>query len=76
MVSYDYIMYFKMIVYRKKKCSCEIVLIGFVEDWRLVLDNKQKVFLLLMDMFKVFDLVFFLLIVVKFGVYGFNDKLL
>lgn len=75
MVSYDYIMYFKIIVYRKKY-SCEIVLIGLVEDWRLVLDNKQKVFLLLMDMFKVFDLVFFLLIVVKFGVYGFNDKLL
>ena len=70
---YDHIMYPKMTAYRKQH-SCETTLIGLVEDWRKALDNKEKAYLLSMDMSKAFDSLLPSLTVAKLRAYGFNDK--
>lgn len=64
-----------LIVYCKKN-SCEIFLVKLVEDWKLILDNKYVVGILLIDLLKVFDLFYLLLLLVKLWVYGFLESVI
>lgn len=46
-----------------------------IEDWRFVVDRKELVIILFIDMIKVFDLLSYLFILIKLDVYGFNSSL-
>lgn len=47
-----------------------------IEDWKMVSDNKDYVIVLFIDKGKVFDLLYVVLMIQKFKVYGFNEILL
>ena len=50
---YDKTLYLKMTVHRKSH-SCEMALLGLIEDWKQVVDSKQLVYVLSIDMSKAF----------------------
>lgn len=47
-----------------------------IEDWKMVSDNKDYLIVLFIDKGKVFDLLYVVLMIQKFKVYGFNEILL
>ena len=59
--------------YRKKNSS-EISLVKLVEDWKLTLDNKHVVGILLTDLSKAFDSLHPPLLLAKLWAYGFSES--
>ena len=54
----------------RKKYNCQHVLLRFLEDWRLSLENKENVGAVLMDLSKAFDCLSHKLLLCKMHAYG------